>query len=416
LDSDSAVSDTVVRTQAGHRRLGVYVDTVVDIDHGDGIHTVRANAASLAFLTFVCEVGSGFSGLTIFARQSRDAGADFPLPGRPAVAGLPYYPALSPGALAANAVATVRAMWRHLGDVDHLWVFGPHPFGLLLVALAAVRRRRVTLGVRQETLPYFASRMTPTARRAGLLLAVRLLDASWRLLSRKLPTTVVGTGIEKAYGGPRAGLHQMSISLVRRSELRAAGTRRELTGPIELLAVGRLAPEKNPMLALDALAMLHSRCPGRFRLTWVGDGELRSAVRERVAELGIEDVVSLPGFVPIGPELMEYYRRSDLFVLVSVTEGLPQALIEAQANALPIVATDVGGVGVVLDHGNAGLLVPSGDPAALAEAIDGLVADDERRSALVKRGRELAEMRTLEATSASAAAFLTAGTRPRAEA
>jgi glycosyltransferase involved in cell wall biosynthesis len=413
LDSESTVSDTVIRTKAGRGRLGVYVDTVVDINHGDEIHTVRTNAASLAFLTFVCEVGSGFPGLTIFARQSSDAGADFPLPGSPAVAGLPYYPAVSPGALAANALATVRAMWRHLDGVDHLWVFGPHPFGLLLVALAAVRRRRVTLGVRQETVAYFASRMTPAARRTGLLLAVRLLDACWRLLSRKLPTTVVGTGIEKAYGGPRAGLHQMSISLVRRSDLRPAGARRELTGPIELLAVGRLAPEKNPMLLLDALAMLHSRCPGRFRLTWVGDGELRKAVHERVAELGLENVVALPGFVPIGSELMEYYRRSDLFVLVSVTEGLPQALIEAQANAVPIVATDVGGVGVVLDNGKAGILVPSGDPAALAESIDRLVADSGRLSALVKRGRELAELRTLDKTSASAAAFLTAGARPR---
>ncbi|WP_433793567.1 glycosyltransferase [Actinoplanes sp. CA-252034] len=409
------MSEKTDHVVAGRERLGVYVDTVVDISHGDGIPTVRTNAASLAFLTFVCEVGSGFPGLTIFARQSSAAGADFPLPGSPAVAGLPYYPAVSPSALAGNAVATVRAMWRHLDDVDHVWVFGPHPFGLLLVALAAVRRRRVTLGVRQETLAYFASRMKPGARRIGLGVALRLMDASWRLLSRRLPTTVVGAGIEKAYGGPRTGLYPMSVSLVRHRDLMPAGPRRELTGPIELLAVGRLAPEKNPMLLLDALALLHSRRPDRFRLTWVGDGELRSAVRERTAELGIEDIVSLPGFVPIGRELMAYYRRADLFVLTSVTEGLPQALVEAQANAVPIVATDVGGVGVVLDDGRAGVLVPSRDATALAESIDGLVEDSARLSAMVQRGRELAETRTLEATSASAAAFLKAGTQQRAE-
>ncbi|MFD1368772.1 glycosyltransferase [Actinoplanes sichuanensis] len=396
---------------AGRGRLGVYVDTVVDISHRDEIHTVRTNAASLAFLTFVCEVGSRFPGLTIFARQSGDAGADFELPGRPGLAGLPYYPSLSPRALAANALTTVRAMWRHLDEVDHVWVFGPHPYGLLLTVLATARRRRVTLGVRQDTVHYFASRIQPGARRTGVMLAVRLLDASWRLLSRRLPTTVVGAGIEKAYGGPRTGLYPMSVSLIRQRDLRPAGPRRELTGPIELLAVGRLAPEKNPMMLLDALAMLHSRHPDRFRLTWVGDGELRSAVRARAAELGIGDVVSLPGFVPIGEELMEYYRRADLFVLTSVTEGLPQALVEAQANAVPIVATDVGGVGVVLDNGRAGILVPSGDATALAESIDGLVADSARLSALVERGRELAETRTLEATSASAAAFLAAGTR-----
>jgi glycosyltransferase involved in cell wall biosynthesis len=252
--------------------------------------------------------------------------------------------------------------------------------------------------------------MKPGVRGAGLSLAVRMLDASWRLLSRRLSTTVVGANSEKAYGGPRAGLYPMSISLVRRRDLRPVGPRRELTGPIELLAVGRLAPEKNPMLLLDALAMLHARSPDRFRLTWVGDGELRSAVGARVAELGLQNVVSLPGFVPIGPELMEYYRRSDLFVLVSVTEGLPQVLIEAQANAVPIVATDVGGVGVVLDNGRAGVLVPPGDPVALTESIESLVADNSRLTTLVQRGRELAEMRTLEETSASTAAFLAAGT------
>ena len=416
MDSEPTLTDSGHRMTAGRERLGVYIDAIVDVHHGGETPTVRANAASFAFLAFACEVGSRFSGLTIFARRSSDAGADFQLPGSPAVAGLPYYPAVSPGALVVNAPGTVRAMWSHLDHVDHVWVFGPHPFGLLLVALAVARRRKVTLGVRQETVAYFASRMKPGGRRLGLVLTVRLLDASWRLLSRKLPTTVAGAGVEKAYGGPRSGLHQMSISLVRRRDLQPVGPRRELTGPIELLAVGRLAPEKNPTLLLDALAILHARRPGRFRLTWVGDGELRSAVRERVGELGIADVVSLPGFVPVGRELMEYYRRADLFVHVARTEAMGQVLIEAQANAVPIVATDVGGVGVVLDHGRAGLLVPPGDPAAFAESIDSLVADEGRLLALAKRGRELAEKRTLEETSAGAAAFLAAGGRRGTEA
>ncbi len=395
----------------GRPRLGVYVDAVVDVDHG----TVRTNGPALGFLTFVCEVGSDFPGLTIFARQSSNGGADFPLPTNPAVAGLPYYPAVSPGALATNALATARAMWRHLDNVDHLWVFGPHPFGILLVALAAVRRRRVTLGVRQETMPYFVSRMRPGARHTGLTLALRMMDACWRLLARKLPTTVVGPSLEEEYGGPRANLHQMSVSLMRRSDLRPAVPLPRLTGPINLLAASRLAPEKDPMIMLDALAMLHSRHPGRFRLTWVGDGEMRSAILERAAELGLENVLSLPGFVPIGPELMEYFHRADLFVLSSITEGLPQALIEAQANALPIVATDVGAVGVVLDNGRAGVVVPSGDAAALAESLEKLVDDPDRMYGLVKRGRELAEMRTLEKTSAAVAAFLAADTRTHAE-
>jgi hypothetical protein len=70
----------------------------------------------------------------------------------------------------------------------------------------------------------------------------------------------------------------------------------------------------------------------------------------------------------------------------------------------------------VLDNGRAGILVPSGDPAALAESIDSLAADTGRLFALVKRGLELAQTRTLEETSASTAAFLSAGAHRRTEA
>ena len=406
VGTDSTANGRPRQNEAEGSRLGVYVDTVVDAARSGEPGTVLTNAASLAFLTYVCEVGSQFPGLTIFARQSTDKGADYPLPGCPTIAGLPYYPRVSGRALAENAVATARAMWRYLDDVDHVWVFGPHPFGLLLVLLAIARRRGVTLGVRQETLAYFASRSAPSARRTPLPFVLRLLDASWRLLSRRLPTTVVGASVEETYGGPRPGLFPMSVSLIRLRDLRPAEPPRASTGPIELLTVGRLAPEKNPMLLLEALAILHSRSPGRFRLTWVGDGELRPAVRELAAELGVENIVALPGFVPVGDELLEYYRRADLFVHVAITEAFGQVLIEAQANAIPIVATDVGGVSAVLDNGAAGVLVPPQDVAALVESIDSLSTDPARQFALARRGRELAEGRTLEQTSASTAAFM----------
>ncbi len=160
------------------------------------------------------------------------------------------------------------------------------------------------------------------------------------------------------------------------------------------------------MLHLDAVAELERRRPGRYRLTWVGAGGMEAAVRTRIAELGLEDVVHLAGFVPFGPELLDRYRRSHAFVHVSLTEGLPQVLLEAMACALPIVATEVGGVGAALEGGAAGVLVPPSDRDALVRAVERVVDDADLRRRTVERGLAIARTVTLDAEAARVARFV----------
>jgi glycosyltransferase involved in cell wall biosynthesis len=95
-----------------------------------------------------------------------------------------------------------------------------------------------------------------------------------------------------------------------------------------------------------------------------------------------------------------------VLVHTSRTEGVPQVLVEALAYGLPVVATAVGGVPELLDGGRAGMLVPAGDVAALADAVLVLTDDGGRRSELVERGLELARDRTLEREAARVAAFV----------
>jgi glycosyltransferase involved in cell wall biosynthesis len=244
---------------------------------------------------------------------------------------------------------------------------------------------------------------------------VRALDGAFRLLARFAKTIVTGPDIAKRYG-KRARLHVMTESVVSEAEIAKAPHDQDWSGELELLTVGRLDVEKNPLLFVEALALLERERPGRYRLIWVGDGPMMSETRSRAAELGVADQVELRGWVPFGPEILDLYRRAHLFVHVSLTEGVPKVLIEALASATPIVATDVGGVGALLNGGRAGLLVPPNDLEALVGAIRRLADDGALRERLVLDGLERVRALTLESEARGVAEFISRRDRGRGEA
>ncbi|MDQ3728860.1 MAG: glycosyltransferase family 4 protein [Actinomycetota bacterium] len=319
---------------------------------------------------------------------------------------LPYYPSLrNLIQVGRTSSRTLAAMWRGLAQVDVVWAFGPHPFALALVAMARVRGRRAVLGIRQDTMNYFRSRL-PSRRAIPLLGPLWLLDRAFKIFGRMTPVTVVGEGLARAYGAPRPGVLPMTVSLMRRTDVVGEPPKRSYSGRLRLLTVGRVEPEKNPALLVDALAELDRQDPGRYELTWVGTGRLVEPMRRRAAGHGLAEQVSFAGFVPFGPQLLQLYRESHLFVHVSLTEGLPQVLVEAAACGLPIVATDVGGVSTALEHGRAGLLVPPSDRDSLVRAVLRMVGDGALRDRCLARGLELASLWTLEAQAERVARFI----------
>jgi glycosyltransferase involved in cell wall biosynthesis len=198
----------------------------------------------------------------------------------------------------------------------------------------------------------------------------------------------------------------MKVTLIRSDDVVPEIPARSGSAEIELLTVGRIDFEKNPLLLVEALARLERAQPDHFRLRWVGTGPLEEAVRARARELGVLDRLDLCGYVPYGPELLARYRRADIFVHVSLTEGVPQVLLEALACATAIVATDVGGVRESLDGGRAGLLVPPSDLDALVHAIQRAAGDERLRARLIERGLELARTTTIEGEAERVASFL----------
>ena len=333
--------------------------------------------ADAPFLMFVSAVAEHFDRFEVFGRIEGSTGPEGRqlLPAGTGLVPLPAYGSLLnlPGVVRA-AVGTARAFRRSMDRVDVVWAFGPHPFQMLLVAVAVLHRKRVVIGVRQDTPADFRARL-PSRRWRPVLALVDALDAFSRLVSRRVPATVVGEDIARRYERSGGQIAVMAPTLVRSADVVANPPRREWDDDVVLLTVGRVDREKNPMLLVRCIAELERAHPGRYRLRWVGTGPLADDVAREAGEQGVADRIDLVGYVPFGPRLLALYREAHAFVHVSLTEGTPQVLIEALASGPPVVATDVGGVRRAVGNGDAALLVPPADLDALTAAIRRLAGD-----------------------------------------
>ena len=143
---------------------------------------------------------------------------------------------------------------------------------------------------------------------------------------------------------------------------------------------GRLTAIKRPLDLVRAAAAVDGST-----LVLAGDGELRAAVDALARELDVNDRVRLLGYVA---DMGEWYAAFDAFLLTSANEGTPVVAIEAQAAAVPVVATDAGGTRTVVDDGETGFVVEVGDIDALAARLRELRDDSDLRSRLGAAGAQ----------------------------
>jgi colanic acid/amylovoran biosynthesis glycosyltransferase len=152
-----------------------------------------------------------------------------------------------------------------------------------------------------------------------------------------------------------------------------------------LLYVGRIAAVKGLPTLLRALADLRARRPGA-RLAVVGDGPDRARLEAMARDLGLADAVEFLGYRSQA-QVRDHLRDADVFVMSSFAEGVPVVLMEAMATGIPVVATRVAGVGELVEEAVSGYTVPPGDPAALADRIEALLADGALRARFGAAGR-----------------------------
>ncbi|MDB6175435.1 MAG: glycosyl transferase group 1 [Chthoniobacteraceae bacterium] len=153
-----------------------------------------------------------------------------------------------------------------------------------------------------------------------------------------------------------------------------------------IVSVGRLVRQKGYDILLEAFNLVAWRNPD-WTLRIYGDGPLRSSIEAQIKALGLSDRVYLEG---VTKNISDAYRSSDLFVMSSRFEGFPNSLCEAMAAGLPVISFDCPtGPSVIIRHGIDGLLVPQEDTWALAEAMENLIADRDRREAFGEKAKEV---------------------------
>ncbi|MFL5302542.1 MAG: glycosyltransferase family 4 protein [Anaeromyxobacteraceae bacterium] len=270
--------------------------------------------------------------------------------------------------IAAAAAAIVRLAPRT--DVVHAHqLLSPTTASLLAAALA---RRPIVLNPHACGDIGDVGQLSRSAiGRARLRAAVLVADA-FVAVSRPIRDELLGAGVAPRQVWSIANGVDADRFRPATPEQRAA-LRRTLglgAGPLAVYT-GRLAREKGGDVLLDAVPALRARIPAA-RVCLVGTGAEEASLRAQASRLGIADAVVFAGGVA---DASPYLRAGDAAVLPSRTEGMPVALLEGMACALPCVATAVGGSREVLADGETGWLVPAERPerlgAALADALSG---------------------------------------------
>jgi glycosyltransferase involved in cell wall biosynthesis len=363
---------------------------------GGEVYSERAFSLFLAAMA-----ADGDLEMTIMGRLDPEAeGGRYAIGEEVAFLPLPHYASLvSFSALRATA-SSLRLGVAAIRRSQTTWLLGPHPLMIPLAIAGLAMRRRIVLGVRQDTPAYVAARHPG---RRLVQFAARLFDRAFRLLARACPTVVVGPALAGNYSHAHE-LLEISVSLVRADDI---ASREEALatpeGPRTLLFVGRLETEKNPLALATILDRLVA-AGGDWRLRVCGEGNLADELERELAERGLSERVEMLGYVPYGPELRAVYREAEVLINPSWTEGLPQVLLEAMAAGLPVAASNVGGIATAL--GDAVETFTAGDVDGSVAAVEAVARDGPRRAMRIEAGLDYIAAHTMEIEAARAARFV----------
>lgn len=352
-----------------------------------------------AYTLFPASFAEVVDELTVIGRQAPEevGAAPYALPPGARMCRLPYYRSAADWWRQRRRLQPrVDALLAEVAErVDVGVVCAPSPMGHYIARTFIRRGRPVAFVVRQDLIEQVRHGYRG-GHRLPALVAAAALERQFRALARG--RIVFAVGEERAEACRRFGAEAIShfASLVSRRQVAELAAAPVATVPDRLLFVGRLSAEKGLPVLLRAMVLLRER--GRVTtLDVVGRGSDAEQLTALVDELDLDEQVRFQGYVPYGADLFRTYAEAAAVVLPSFSEGLPQVVHEALAAGTPVVASAVGGIPTLLEDHRTALLVPPGDPDALAAALGELLSDDRLRRELIDEGRLLMTDGTIEA-------------------
>ncbi|MEY3219319.1 MAG: hypothetical protein RIT27_676 [Pseudomonadota bacterium] len=160
----------------------------------------------------------------------------------------------------------------------------------------------------------------------------------------------------------------------------------EIPNIFTFLAIGRLTWEKSYPDLIEACRILKNKNL-IFQCIIVGDGDERQNIEQLIAKYGLEKEIKLAGLV-LQEEIQKYYNKAHLFVLSSITEGIPVVLMEAMSKGLPVIATRITGIPELIDDKENGFLVPVNQPVEFANTIEFFMNNEMLRKEMGLKGRQ----------------------------
>ena len=269
-----------------------------------------------------------------------------------------------------RTIASNRPRLVHVHGYKATILAGAASLALGVPAVATGHGVAAKAGEQSRSLSWYLALETPILRRLRAVAAVSE-QISKELEARRIPTgriRVISNGIATpvgAFGG------------------RIRSDQAQPFRPC-ILSLSRLSPEKNVHLVIDAIAALHAEF-SHIGLIVAGDGPLLDELRARASSVGMQDSIRFVGFVH---NVRPLYESCDAFVLASQTEGMPIAVLEAMALGVPIVASRVGGIPLMLEDATEAMLVEPNDGQSLYEALRRLLVDEEIRASIARAARK----------------------------
>ena len=301
------------------------------------------------------------------------------------------------------ALSMARVVWARRRVWDRVLVYEAAPLAQLWywMCKAAGLPVLLYLGGHHEDAVVLRSQGEGRLRRTFALIWSGWCRRAIPVMVRRAPTIVTGSELARHYrAANRRGLYTVVSSSVTRESL-AADIAERRRGPADrvpvVLTVCTLSPVKGVEDLLTAFARLRSEGHAlRLRIVGPSRNNYHKQLQALAERLEIRDAVEFTGAITSGSALRNTYDDADVFVLPSLSEGTPKVILEAMSRGLPVVSTDVGAVGDLIEDGRTGLLVSPRCPASIAAALQRLLCDAELRTRIACQGLEYARTMTVE--------------------